>query len=95
MEYLKYLPLSLFTLAVGKGLIIGFSWVDAPILLILGGIAAFYEFKSNDKKVALLQTRLDLVDKHLTEFNVKLDKVQTHSSAMSLGQQYVAQMQRK
>lgn len=87
MDFIKFGPLALFVAAVLKGLVLGFGWVDAPILVILGAIAAFYEFKSSEKKVKLLQARCDAVDIHLTTLYKELDVVKTHFSGLKVAAQ--------
>lgn len=87
MNYLKYLPLALFTAAVGKGLVLGFGLVDAPILLILGSMAAFYEFKVNDVKIKVMQARCDTVDKHLTTLYKEVESLKSYNTGIKVGNQ--------
>lgn len=87
MQFLKYLPLALFTIAVGKGLVLGFTWIDAPVLVILGSMAAFYEFKVNEAKIKLMQARCDAVDKHLTTLYKEQESLKSHFSGIKVGNQ--------
>ena len=84
MNNIKYLPLSLFVLYSAKLLILGGSYVDAPLLLILGTVAAFYEFKSQDKKLAEMEQKLERIN--LLEKDH--ENLKTHVSGLKLGQTY-------
>lgn len=82
----KYIPLVLFVGAVSKGLFLGFSWVDVLAIAVLGAISAFYEFKSNDKKIQILHERCNKVDEHLTTLYKKSTDVEGYFSGMKVAQ---------
>jgi hypothetical protein len=67
MNKIKYIPLALFCVFALKSLILGVVLYDVLLAAVLACISAFYEFKSNDREMQVLQTRCDEIDKHLTE----------------------------
>jgi hypothetical protein len=66
MYHVKFVPLSLFAIFALKSLILGATLVDAPLLLIIGSVAVFYEIQFQTKNAKILHKRLDEVDKHLS-----------------------------
>lgn len=86
MEYIKYVPLILFSAFAIKALVVGATLIDAPILLVLGAIAAFYEYKAQEKKISLLQKRCDTIDTYLTTLTKNDEEIKTYISGLKLGQ---------
>ena len=86
MENIKYLPLGFFLLFCSKLMIFKGNWEDVGILITLGCISAFYEFKSNDKKISQLENKIDT---YKTEYNEKLKQLEdlkTHVAGLKLSQ---------
>lgn len=74
MEILKkYLPLGIFCLYFGKVYFQTISFPEVGILLILAGLASFFEYKSNDSKLVSLQEKFD---KSKLQFEEILNKQQ-------------------
>lgn len=92
---IKYLPLGAFALYFLKVSLQPVTLTEAAILLILGSIAAFYEFKSADKKLANLEQRLIDQEKEfkaLKEFYSKdIDSVKSHIASIKLSTGYRTQ----
>lgn len=85
-KYIKYVPLSLFILATAKALIITPTWSDAPLLIILASISAFYEYKNQEKKMEVLHKRCDAIDVHLSTLYKGQEEFKSYASALKLGQ---------
>lgn len=89
MDNIKYIPLSLFVLFSGKALLVGVSSLEsAAALLILGGIAAFYEFKSQDKALVALKKQIEEQNKLIEENKKELNEVKTHVASFKLQTQF-------
>lgn len=56
-SYLKYLPLGVFSLALGKLLVVSPTWESAAVALVAGLVAAAFELKSVDKQVEAFETK--------------------------------------
>lgn len=91
MEKLKYIPLGLFSVYFLKISLQTATLSDAAILLILGSIAAFYEFKSNDKKLLELESQISEIQK-TTDLKLKdLDGVKSQVASIKLANNYKTQ----
>jgi hypothetical protein len=86
-DNIKYVPLSLFCLLSIKLLVVGSVLADAPILLILALLAAFYEIKSNDAKLKLMHSRCDVLDKHITDLYKVNEESRNYIAGMKLKNQ--------
>lgn len=89
----KYVPLALFMAFFVKLLLLkDASMVDSSILLILAGIAAVYEFKSNDRKLKELETKLDEVNKifqtTIDAHSIEIRECKSYISGMKLQNQF-------
>ncbi len=89
----KYIPLALFMAFFVKILLLkDASMVDASLLLILAGIAGFYEFKSNDKKLQILENKIDeITKKHqasLDQHSKELKEFNTYVSSLKIQNQF-------
>lgn len=92
MDKIKYIPLALFVLFSGKSLYFGVgSYESALVLLILGGIAGFYEFKSQDKVISDLTKRLDNQNAINENFARELESAKNHLSTLKLTNQFKQQ----
>lgn len=92
MEKIKYLPLGLFIAAVIKSLISPSNFVDVSLILVLGLIASFYEFKVQEKKYSDLQKQLDLINKDLNSIKEINDELKSYISGIKLNQQMRGQL---
>ena len=89
MDKVKYIPLALFVLFSGKALFFGAgSYESAAVLLILGVIAGFYEFKSQDALIRKLQERIDAQDAANVQIGKDLESVKNHLSTLKLSNQF-------
>lgn len=65
-KYIKYLPLTLFSIAGIKAISIGGSAIDVAVLFVLGLASAFYEFKAQNRAMEVVHKRCEEIDKHLS-----------------------------
>lgn len=86
MQYIRYIPLFLFTLLCGKLLINGSQWTDAPIFLGLGLAASFFEYKTSEKKLAEMEATIAKQNDAMLAMAKALDEVRTSVSSMRLAQ---------
>lgn len=82
----KYLPLCLFAIYATKLLALGASFVDAPILLIMGAIATIYEIKSQIKLIRELQKDVALLKINKEDTDKIINDVKTHINGIKLAQ---------
>lgn len=89
MDKIKYIPLALFVLFSGKALISGVnSYESASGLLILGAIAAFYEFKSQEKTVTLLSDEISKQREEQKRLEKELEALKSTVSSIKLTNQF-------
>ena len=80
-KYLKYLPLGLFCLTIGKLLYVA-TWEGAATALVAGLLAGAYELKNQDKKVAELEDRFAIKIKELEDrAEVLTNVINNHAKA--------------
>lgn len=87
-QYKKIIPLGTFCLYFIKVCLQPVTLTEAAILLILGTVAAFYEFKSADQKMLDLE---DKVNKHQEEIEKRfkeLDGVKSQVAGIKLSNSY-------
>jgi hypothetical protein len=89
----KYIPLALFMAFFVKLLLLKeASMVDASLLLILAGIAGLYEFKSNDKKLQILENKVDELNKKhqasIDQHSKELKEFNTYISGLKIQNQF-------
>lgn len=93
-KYIKYAPLALFCLTVGK-LLFSATWEGAATALVAGALAGVYEWKNYDKKLKALEARLDAQEKsEIARYDVlaealnnqakAFEDVRTHVSGLNL-----------
>jgi peptidoglycan hydrolase CwlO-like protein len=80
----KNIPLIAFGAYFVKSLILQPTLVEAAILLILGGVAGFFEYKSNDKKILDLNERLNNQQKSLDEKQKEIDSIKNSIMGIKL-----------
>ena len=84
----KVLPLGIFCLYFIKVCLQPVTLTEAAILMILGAVAAFYEFKSTDKKILELE---EIVKKHQDQIELRfkeLDGVKNQVAGIKLSSSY-------
>ena len=86
-KYLKLLPLALVTLYSSKLLVKGAEFTDAPILMILAVLLAFYEVKLNNKAIKKLEDEITALKNANTENSKQMEEVRNHVGSLKLGQQ--------
>jgi hypothetical protein len=77
MDRLKYIPLGLFVLLVSKMLYMGCGYADAPSLLIIAALAAFYEYKPVNAELKALKDNSAKMEKDLED-------LRSHVSSLKL-----------
>lgn len=80
------IPLSLFCLYFFKTLIKSNGYEDAGILLILGSIASFYEFKSEDTKISTIEKQIAKLEQDIELKNKDVDSIKNAMASMKLAQ---------
>lgn len=88
---IKYLPLGAFALYFLKISLQPVTLTEAAILLILGTIAAFYEFKSTNKKILDLESQIQNQQKLIEEKFRDLDGVKSQVAGIKLAANYRTQ----
>lgn len=84
MDKIKHIPLFLFAVASLKLLILGADWPMAAVLLVLGGIAAFWEYKSQEKKFKDLEEILKKQNEVQIAQARVLDELRSNMSAVKI-----------
>jgi len=87
----KYFPLGAFALYFLKISLQPVTLTEAAILLILGSIAAFYEFKSTNKKILDLESQVLNHQKLIEEKFKELDGVKSQVAGIKLASNYKTQ----
>lgn len=80
----KNIPLAVFCLYFLKISFISANYTEAAILLILGSIAAIYEFKNHDRKFHELEEKLALQQKQLDDRAKELESVKNAVASIKL-----------
>ena len=80
----KYLPLAAFCIYFAKVTILPSSYPEAVILLILGSVAAYFEYKSNDKKIAALEEQFKAQQKDLEDKAKDIEHLKSSITSMKL-----------
>ena len=88
MNYVKYVPMALFTVLFGKLFVVGAAWQDAVLLLILGVYAAFYELNYQTAANKVLHARMEQVDAHLTALYKEQSELKNRISASQAAQSF-------
>lgn len=86
MERKKLVPLVAFCLYFLKVTILPSSYAEAAILLILGAVAAFYEFKGNDQKLNDLQNKLNKMNEDLEKQTKEVEALKSFATSVKLSQ---------
>lgn len=93
-KYVKYVPMGLLFSFGIKALVSHPSFVDAAILLVLGAIAGFYEWKVQNeaieqvyKEAAIVHKRMEEIDKHLSSLYKNDEEFKSYIGGVRLAQQ--------
>lgn len=87
-KHIKYLPLVLLIAVTLKGLITHFNYVDAPMLCILAGLAAFYEAQVHSKKYKEMQEEQAKTLRRLDEINQTFDSLKGAIASLKITSSY-------
>jgi peptidoglycan hydrolase CwlO-like protein len=77
---IKRLPLTVFCLYLIKCAILPASFVEAAILTVLGTMACYFEYKSNDAKLQELENNVKQVQ---TNLDIKAKELEALKSAVA------------
>ncbi len=83
-KFVKHLPLAIFCLYFSKVYLQAISYPEVGILLVLAGIAAFFEYKSNDQKLSSLEERINKQQIQLENKEKELEIVKTTIASLKL-----------
>ena len=84
MLKLKNLPLAIFCLYFSKVYLQTISYPEVGILLVLAGLSAFYQYKSNDKALSLLQDQLNKQQIQLDHKEKELEIIKSTIASLKL-----------
>lgn len=87
----KYLPLGAFALYFLKVSLQPVTLTEAAILLILGSVAAFYEFKSTNKKILDLEAQIKNQQKLIEDKFREFEGVKSQVAGIKLASNYRTQ----
>lgn len=62
------------------------GYQDAAILLILGGLVSFFEFKSSDTKLSLIEKQMVKLSEDIEMRNKEVDSLKSAVASMKLAQ---------
>jgi predicted negative regulator of RcsB-dependent stress response len=86
-KYIKYVPLALFSLYAVKCLVFPTTFVNGVILGVLGCIAGYYEWKSQNSEVAKLRQEFSSFTEKLTTLNKSHEDLKSAVSTAKFSQQ--------
>lgn len=82
-KYIKYAPLSLFCLTIGKLLIFQPTWEGAATALVAGLLAGAYEWKNQDKRIQEMEASQAKINKELdAKIELVSNVVNNHAKAI-------------
>jgi peptidoglycan hydrolase CwlO-like protein len=84
MNWKKNLPLVVFCLYLVKSAILPATFVEAAILLVLGTMACYFEYKSNDAKLSELEGNVKQVQTNLDIKSKELESLKSAVASMKL-----------
>ena len=87
MGKIKYLPLGLFTFFSIKGLILGTNLEACLALIVTGAIAAFYEYKSQNKLIDEINIKLVEIKKVQEDSQKEHEALKSHVAGLKLSTQ--------
>jgi len=83
-KFIKHLPLAIFCLYFSKVYLQSVSYPEVGILLVLAGIAGYFEYKSNGEALSLLEARLDKQQIQLESKEKELEVIKTTIASLKL-----------
>jgi hypothetical protein len=83
-KFIKHLPLGIFCLYFSKVYLQAISYPEVGILLVLAGIAGYFEYKSNDQKLTSLEARIDKQQAQLDLKEKELEIIKTTMASLKL-----------
>lgn len=87
MQKIKsWIFLTLLCLYFIKALIRPAGYEDAVILLVLGSIVSFYEFKSSDSKLSIMEKQINKLTEDIDLKNKDIDSIKNALASMKLAQ---------
>ena len=85
-KYLKYIPLALFALFSGKLMFLGVSLEQALICAVLGAVSSFFCFKSNDKQLEEVKTKLNEMTKAQEDNTKQIQEMKDFIGGLKMSQ---------
>lgn len=82
----SWIFLSLLCLYFIKALIRPSGYEDAAILLILGSIVSFFEFKSSDSKLIIMEKQITKLQEDIELRNKDVDSIKSAMASMKMAQ---------
>lgn len=86
MKDIKHIPLILFSISVLKTIIMGSSYQEALVLLVLGAVAGFYEYKSQDAAIQEMKELQEKQAQATLALAKTLDELRSGMNALKLSQ---------
>jgi uncharacterized protein involved in exopolysaccharide biosynthesis len=86
-KYIKWVPLSLFTLTLGKILIVGATWESVGLAFIAGALAALYEHKNQDKAVKTLEAKMEVLATTINNQAKAIEEIRNSVGSVRIAQQ--------
>lgn len=83
-DYVKYIPLSAFSLFFLKVLILPFSYPEVAVLTVSGLVLCYLEYKQNDKKLLVLEEKMDAAIKNMEERTRQFEDLRSKVNGLSL-----------
>lgn len=86
MKYIKYIPLFLLTILVGKLLVLGCNWQDAPIAFILAALTGFFEFKVSENAITEIRQVVEKQNETILAMAKAHDELRTSVASSKIAQ---------
>lgn len=78
INLVKYLPLAFLSLYLSKILVVGANFTDAPIILIIASLSAYYEYGLKNKELKKLQEDLSVLSAELDKNKKDVEDVRSY-----------------
>ena len=85
-KHIKNVPLILFIAYASKLIALGASLTDAAILLILGAVSSYLQYKFNDKQLVEMSKKIEAIESKTNIDHNNLDEIRTNLSGLKLKQ---------
>lgn len=83
-KFIKHLPLGIFCLYFSKVYLQSISYPEVGTLLVLAGIAGYFEYKSNNEALSLLEQRINKQQIQIESKEQELEIVKTTIASLKL-----------